>query len=184
MWLAARWPAGRLKGGTGPTKWGAGSRQRGWAPTLRLWSCRQLTVAGGLGIVFRLSLWGQQGAHALSTTAWNRNSEEWWLQPNLCLALAYPPAWMGRSFNLSELLLPHLYIWDNLVNFPGTLEGINEITFERSPAHSAWHIDDFNMCQFPSVWPPEHGTLQVWWRAGPTRSPLKPQHFFHSYRVT
>lgn len=60
---------------------------------------------------------------------------------------------MGRSFNLSELLLPHLYIWDNLVNFPGTLEGINAITFERSPAHSAWHIDDFNMCQFPSCLP-------------------------------
>lgn len=69
---------------------------------------------------------------------------------------------MGKSFNISELLLPHLYTWDNLVSFPETLGGINERTFEKSPEQSAWHVDDFNtVCLFLSVSLPECGTLQV-----------------------
>lgn len=74
--------------------------------------------------------------------------------------------WLGRHFNLSELLLPHLYNWDNLINLPRTLGGANEIPLERFPVQSAWHIVSFNKL----VPLPEYGTLQVWWRAGPTES--------------
>lgn len=53
---------------------------------------------------------------------------------------------MSRSFNLSELLLLYMYTWDNLVNFPGTLGEINEITFGRPTAQCTWHIGGFKMC--------------------------------------
>lgn len=52
---------------------------------------------------------------------------------------------LGACFNLYGLLLPNLYIWFTLINFPRTLWRANEILLESFPVQSTWHVVSFNM---------------------------------------
>lgn len=143
VWLVAR----RQSNG----RHGTGSRQRGWAPTQWLKLETQQTILKATHLSKRVQLGLGDNREFMNRDDWIkagtvRYDGSWWpgKTSSWIPALASYCCVTGCVFCLSGLLLPNLYIWFTLINFPRTWGKQMRYCWKASPV-KYWHVVSFNM---------------------------------------